>query len=175
MNYLIDHHSPFWIVVNLISISFLRFSRWINFSKVLSLSVSISSRVKKPSVLHLGSLIAFTSSLLRPYFRLFSSICLFRSSFVGLLLVLMMKLFFLVTPIFFILSWKTFSRLRWSPMKSPRDCWPKSLWVCMYIWAIDLPDKHLEFMIFFHLPMPNFWRANFKIWTYSGFHPGESV
>ena len=142
---------------------------------MLNLSVYISSRVRKPYVRHLGSFIAFTYSLDNPYFNLFYSICLFLSSFVGLLLVFIIKLFFLVTPVFFILSWNTFYKFKCKPIKSPKDCWPNNLWVCMYIWPIDLPAKHLDFTIFFHFPTPNFIKASFRIWTSYGFHPGESV
>ena len=124
-------HSWAYISDKRISIYFFNFYKWINFYKVLSLSVSISSKVNNPSLLHLGSLIALTSSLVSPYLILFYSICLFLSSFVGLLLVFMMKLFFLVTSFFFILSLNTSSRFRCNPMKSPRDCWPNNLWVCM--------------------------------------------
>ena len=125
------YHSVFDKLSKRISIYFFRFYKWIIFYKVLSLSVSISSRVRNPSVLHLGNLMTLTSSLESPYLILFYSICLLRSSLVGLLLVLMMKLFLRVTPVFFMLSWNTFSRLRCSPMKSPRDCWPSRRWVCM--------------------------------------------
>lgn len=113
------------------SISFFRFSRWISFSSVFSLSVSISSRVRNPSVLHLGSLIALTYSFVSPYFSRFSSMCFLRYSLVGLLLVLIMKLFLRVTPVLRMLSWKIFSRLRCRPMKSPKDCWPRRRCVCM--------------------------------------------
>ena len=127
------------------------------------------------TLLHLGNLIAFTSYLLRPYLSLFSSICRFRSSLVGLLLVLMIKLFLRVTPVLFILSWKTFSKLRWSPIKSPRDCWPSSRCVCMYICPIDFPARHLELTIFLHFPTPNFINASLRMVTSSLFQPGDSV
>ena len=160
---------------SLISICFRSPYKWISFSRVLSLSVYISYKVKKPSVLHLGNFMAFTYSFDSPYLTLFYSICLLRSSLVGLLLVLIIELFFRVTLVLFILSWNTFYKLRWSPMKSPRLCCPSSLWVCMYIWPIDLPARHLDFTIFFHLPMPNFIRASLRMWTSSVRHPGDRV
>ena len=93
-----------------------------SFSRVLSLSVSISSRVRKPSVRQRGSLMALTCSLVSPYFSWLSSIWRLRSYLVGLLLVLMIELFFRVTPVFFMLSWNTRYKFRCSPMKSPKLC-----------------------------------------------------
>lgn len=116
---------------NLISIYFFKFCKWISFSSVVSLSVSIYYKVKNPYVLHLGNFIALTCYFVSPYFCWFSSICLLFSSLVGLSLVLIMKLFFLNTPVFFMFSWYIDYKLKWRPINSANDCCPSSLCVCM--------------------------------------------
>lgn len=45
----------------------------------------------------------------------------------------------------------------------------------MYIYPMDLPGRHLHSIIFFHLPIPYFYKAFLSMATSSRFQPGERV